>query len=115
MEMYPNGSTDRRARGQDRRPAARAGCGRGQPRGAQAYVGRYQTAGPGAEIALGADGVLTVQLAGQQAIPMRAVSATEFIIQGVNARLVFHPENGQVNRFVVHQNGRELEARRVAP
>ena len=80
----------------------------------QSYVGSYQTAGPGAEIALREDGVLTVQLTGQPAIPLRAVSETEFIVQQVNARLVFHPENGQVNRFVVHQNGRELEARRVA-
>jgi hypothetical protein len=59
--------------------------------------------------------VLTVQLTGQQPIPMRPVSATEYIVQGVNARIVFHPENGQVNRFVVHQGGRELEARRAPP
>lgn len=79
------------------------------------YVGHYQTQGPAAEIALGEDGVLTVQLSGQPAIPLRPVSDTEFIVQRVNARLVFHPENGQVNRFVIHQGGRELEARRVPP
>lgn len=77
------------------------------------YVGHYQTPGPGADIALGENGMLTVQLSGQEAIPMRPVSATEYIVQGVNARLVFHPENGQVNRFVIHQGGRELEGRRV--
>lgn len=77
------------------------------------YVGRYQTPGPAAEIALGENGVLTIQLSGQPAIPLRPTSATEFVVQGVNARLVFHPENGAVNRFVIHQGGRELEGRRV--
>ena len=81
----------------------------------QTYVGHYQTPGPGADIALGENGTLTVQLQGQPAIPMRAVSETEFMVQGVNARIVFHPENGQVNSFVIHQGGRELEARRVPP
>jgi CubicO group peptidase (beta-lactamase class C family) len=79
----------------------------------QSYVGQYQTPGPGAAIALGENGVLTVQLSGQEALPMRALSATEYIVQGVNARIVFHPENGQTGRFVIHQGGRELEARRV--
>jgi D-alanyl-D-alanine carboxypeptidase len=79
------------------------------------YVGQYQTPGPAAEIAMGEDGVLTVRLTGQPAIPLRPVSATEFTVQGVNARIVFHPENGRVNRLVVHQGGRELEARRTGP
>ena len=79
------------------------------------YVGHYQTPGPAAEVAMGADGVLTVRLSGQPAIPLRPASATEFVVQGVGARIVFHPENGAVNRFVIHQGGRELEGRRVAP
>lgn len=114
MEMYANG-------GNIAERAVRTGDVPPEPAAVevsravlQSYVGRYQTMGRSAEVALGEDGVLTVQLAGQEAIPMRAISATEFIVQGVNARLVFHPENGQVNRFIVHQNGRELEARRVA-
>jgi CubicO group peptidase (beta-lactamase class C family) len=81
----------------------------------QTYVGHYRTPGPEADIALGETGVLTVQLSGQPAIPMRAVSETEFIVQGVNARIVFHPENGQVNRFVIHQGERQLEATRAVP
>jgi CubicO group peptidase (beta-lactamase class C family) len=80
----------------------------------ETYVGHYRTPGPEADIALGADGVLTVRLSGQEAIPLRAVSETEYIVQGVNARIVFHPENGQVNRFVIHQGERQLEATRVA-
>lgn len=80
----------------------------------ETYVGRYATEGPSAEIAMGADGVLTVQLEGQPAIPLRARSETEFEVQGVGATIVFHRESGQVNRFVIHQGGRQLEGRRVA-
>ena len=79
----------------------------------ESYVGRYATEGPAAEIAMGADGVLTVRLEGQPAIPLRPTSATQFVIQGVGATIVFHPENGAVNRFVIHQGGRQLEGRRV--
>lgn len=115
MEVYPNGSTTVER-------AVRAGDVPPEPVAAsvsreilQSYVGRYQTPGPVAEIGLGTDGGLIVQLSGQPAIPMRATSATEFIVQGVNARVVFHPENGQVNRLVIHQGERQLEARRITP
>ncbi len=79
------------------------------------YVGRYETEGPAADIAMGEGGALTIQLTNQPAIPLRATSDTEFVIEGVGARIVFHPENGQVNRFVIHQGGRQLEGRRAAP
>lgn len=79
----------------------------------QSYVGHYQTQGPAADIALGDNGVLTVQLSGQPAIPMRAVSDTEFVVQGVGARIVFQPENGRVDRFTIHQGERQIEARRT--
>lgn len=78
----------------------------------ESYVGRYVTGGPIAEIALGEDGRLTIQLSGRPAVPLRAVSATEFIVQRVNARIVFHGENGQVNRLVIHQGERQIEGRR---
>jgi CubicO group peptidase (beta-lactamase class C family) len=115
MEMHQDGS-DTAER------AVRTGDIPPEPAAAQvsraildSYVGHYQTPGPPVEIAMGADGVLTIQLGGQPAIPLRPVSDTEFIVQGVGARIVFHPENGQANRFVIHQGERELEARRVAP
>jgi CubicO group peptidase (beta-lactamase class C family) len=113
MEMYQNGSTtaERAVRTGDVPPEPAAVQ---VPRATlQSYAGRYQTPGPAADIALGENGVLTIQLSGQEAIALRPVSATEFIVQQVNARIVFHPENGQVNRFVIHQGGRELEARRI--
>lgn len=77
------------------------------------YVGHYLTQGPEADVAIGEGGVLTVQLSGQPPIPLRPTSDTEFIVQGVGARIFFHSENGRVNRFVIHQGGRELEARRA--
>jgi hypothetical protein len=79
----------------------------------ESYVGRYQTSGPMADIAIGEGGVLTIHLTGQPALPLRPTSTTEFLVEGVNARIVFHGEGGQVNRFVVHQGGRELEGRRI--
>lgn len=65
------------------------------------------------DIAINEGGVLTVQLSGQPALPLRAASATEFVVQAVNARIVFHSENGAVNRLVIHQNGREIEGCRA--
>jgi hypothetical protein len=77
------------------------------------YVGHYLTEGPQADIAMGESGVLTIQLTGQSPLPLRPINDTEFTVQGVNARVVFHPESGAVNRFTVHQGGREIEARRA--
>jgi D-alanyl-D-alanine carboxypeptidase len=81
----------------------------------QSYAGHYETQGPAADVALRADGVLTIRLQGQEAIPLRARSGTEFVIDGVGATIVFHAENGRVDRFVIRQDGRELEGRRAPP
>ena len=79
----------------------------------QSYVGRY-SAPPGPVTIAFADGdTLTVQLGNQPALPLRATSPTEFAIRGVDARLVFHVENGAVARLVVHQGDRELVAPRA--
>jgi D-alanyl-D-alanine carboxypeptidase len=113
MEMHQNGNDEAER-------AARTGDIPAEPAAAEVgrailetYVGHYVTPGPAVDVALGESGVLTVQLSGQPAIPLRAASATEFVVQGVNARIVFHAENGQVTRLVIHQNGRELEGRRA--
>jgi CubicO group peptidase (beta-lactamase class C family) len=79
----------------------------------QSYAGRYQTAGPAVDITLTDAGTLTIQLTGQPALPLRAASDTDFMVQGVDARIVFHTENGQVTRLVIHQAGQQLEARRA--
>jgi hypothetical protein len=78
----------------------------------QSYVGTYATGGPVVTIAIGTDGGLTVQLSGQPVLPLRATAQNEFQVARVGARIVFHSENGQVNRLVIHQNGRELPAQR---
>jgi hypothetical protein len=74
------------------------------------YVGRYATGGPVVTIALGADGRLTAQMGEQRPVVLRPTSQTEFEVEGVAARVVFHRENGAVTRLVIHQNGRELPA-----
>jgi hypothetical protein len=78
----------------------------------ESYVGRYATPGPVAVIAMAEGGGLTIQLSGQPALALRPASDTEFIVERVNARVTFHSENGQVNRLVIHQGGREIEGRR---
>lgn len=74
------------------------------------YVGAYTSPIGPVMIAWGENGGLTVQLAGQPALPLRAASATEFGVEGVDARIVFHLEGGAVSRLVIHQGGRELPA-----
>ena len=78
----------------------------------ESYVGRY-TAGRGpVTIAWGEGDRLTIQLGSQRALALRPTSETEFGIEGVNARVVFHRDNGAVSRLVLHQGGRELVAAR---
>ncbi len=79
----------------------------------RSYVGAYQTAGPLATIALTEAGGLTIQLAGQPAFPLRAVSATEFNVDQVGARIVFESEGGRATGLVIHQGGRQLPGRRT--
>lgn len=78
------------------------------------YVGRYATGGPMVAIVLGADGKLTVQMDGQPPFTLRPTGETEFAVEGVEARIVFHREGGRVVRLVIHQNGREIPATREA-
>jgi hypothetical protein len=80
----------------------------------QTYVGSYTTPGPQVTIALGADGRLTIQLTGQPAIPMRATSQNEFVVDRVGARVVFNSEGGRVVGLIIHQGGRQLPGTRAA-
>jgi CubicO group peptidase (beta-lactamase class C family) len=79
----------------------------------QSYVGTYQTETLAVTIALGENGWLTITPAGQRPLPMRPVSETEFRIDSGNMRLVFHPENGEVNRFTMYRGARELHGKRT--
>jgi CubicO group peptidase (beta-lactamase class C family) len=79
----------------------------------ESYVGDYTTPGPVATVALTEAGHLTIQLSGQPAIGMRSISATEFRVEQVNARVVFHSEGGQVTGLTIHQGGQQLPGRRT--
>lgn len=80
----------------------------------QSYAGDYQTETIAVTIALGENGRLSMTPAGQAALPMRPVSETEFRIDGTPMRVVFHPENGQVQRFTLYRGARELHGQRIS-
>jgi CubicO group peptidase (beta-lactamase class C family) len=112
MEMHQNGSNE---------PEAAVRTGPVPPEAPpvvvpaevlRTYIGTYTTEGPEVTIALGEDGRLTVQLSGQPALGMRALSQTEFQVDRVGARIVFHVDGGIATRLVIYQGGRELEGRR---
>jgi hypothetical protein len=58
----------------------------------QSYVGTYTSAIGVFTVAVPPEGPMTVQLTGQQPIPVQAVSATEFRTVDVDARIVFQPK-----------------------
>ncbi len=77
------------------------------------YVGNYKAVMGIARVALGESGPMTLQLGGQQPVPIRPISETEFLAEGVDARIVFHLEGSAVKQLVIHQGGRELPAERL--
>ena len=99
MEMHQGGRNEAEL-------ATRAGDIPPEPAAAQvsratllSYVGHYLTGGPQADIAMGDGGrAHRSSSPASRRIPLRPTSDTEFVVQRVNARIVFHSENGQVNR-----------------
>ena len=79
----------------------------------QSYAGTYETPAGRLLVALPEDGQMTVKLGGQEAIPVLAVTQTEFRLVGVDARVAFQVEAGKVTGAVIKQGGRELPAKRV--
>ena len=79
----------------------------------QTYVGAYTTEALPVTVALGENGRLTMTPAGQAPMPLRPVSQTEFRIDGTPMRVVFHAENGEVNRFTLYRGARELHGTRT--
>ncbi|HEX8192001.1 MAG TPA: serine hydrolase domain-containing protein [Allosphingosinicella sp.] len=77
------------------------------------YAGRFQTETVALVIALGENGRLTLTQEGREPVPLRPVSDTEFRIDGTPMRIVFHPENGAVDRFTLYRGARELHGRRT--
>ena len=100
--------------------AARAGDIPPEPKAADVpratlltYAGNYETPMGMLAVALPEEGPMTVKLGGQPAIPVAAVSQTEFRLIGVDARVEFKSEGGKVTGAVIKQRGRELPAKRV--
>jgi hypothetical protein len=113
MAMYQNGAVtpDLSARSGPIPPEPKAAE---VPRATlQTYVGQYVAAIGTLTVALPANGPMTVQLTGQQPIPVAAISQTEFRTLGVDARLEFKLEGGKVVGVVLNQGGREIQAKRV--
>jgi CubicO group peptidase (beta-lactamase class C family) len=80
------------------------------------YVGRYDIEEPKRTLTITRDGdQLSAQLSGQEAFPIYPESAERFFYKVVNARITFvKDESGQVRRLILHQNGRDVEAKRRA-
>jgi hypothetical protein len=79
----------------------------------QTYVGTYATEGPVVTVALAENGTLTIAPAGQSPLFMRPVSETEFRVDAAGFRVVFHKEDGKVDRLTLYRGARELHGKRT--
>lgn len=79
----------------------------------ESYAGSYNAGGAMLVVAVPAEGPMTAKLGGQPAIPLAALSQTEFRTIGVDARLEFIIEGGKVAAAVLKQGGREMKALRA--
>lgn len=79
------------------------------------YVGQYRFSF-GAELDVRLQGAqLEAQLTGQPAFPIYASAADKFFYKIIKAQLDFeHDASGRVVAVVLHQNGQDLRAPRIA-
>lgn len=78
----------------------------------EAYVGAYALGAAVLEIRFAEAGALEAQLTGQDPIAINAISETEFLVSGVDARLIF--SSGEPAPSVtLQQSGQEILAERV--
>ncbi|MEO7563930.1 MAG: serine hydrolase [Sphingomicrobium sp.] len=73
------------------------------------YAGRYDSAAGAFVIKHDGDG-LTVKLAAQPTLPLKALSLTEFEITQVGAKVRFNGSEGKIMSLTLFQGGQELEA-----
>lgn len=79
----------------------------------ETYVGSYALSPQFVLTVALENGQLMVQATGQQKFPVFAESKTDFFYKVVDAQITFKPdENGRVDKLILHQNGRDLEATR---
>jgi len=81
----------------------------------ESYVGRYELA-PTFVIAVTLEeGQLAIQATGQGKLPIFAESQTKFFCKQVDAQISFEKEaSGQVKQLILHQNGLNQPAKRLA-
>jgi CubicO group peptidase (beta-lactamase class C family) len=81
----------------------------------QRYVGTYSVHGSKVGITMAETGGLVVHAPGDTPRPLRAMSATEFDVDGIGARITFHQAADAVTHFLVRmQSGQELKGDRLA-
>jgi D-alanyl-D-alanine-carboxypeptidase/D-alanyl-D-alanine-endopeptidase len=79
----------------------------------ETYVGSYALSPQFVLTVALENGQLMVQATGQQKFPVFAESKTDFFYKVVDAQITFKSdENGKVEKLVLHQNGRDMEATR---
>jgi len=77
-----------------------------------AYAGTYSTPMGKAVIAFGEGDSLTIQLAGQPALPMRATGESEFSVEKVGAKVSFVASGAKVSGLEIAQGGQKLPGTR---
>ena len=77
------------------------------------YAGRYDLPPIGVfTIALTEAGTLTAQLTGQPALPLVAISATEFRTEGGDAKVTFEAGADASTKVTIHQGGQSISGAR---
>jgi len=80
----------------------------------EAYVGEYELSPSFTLTVSMADGKLFCQATGQSRFPIYAESQTRFFLKAVEAQIDFlKEENGQTNKLILHQGGRDMPAPRI--
>ena len=69
-------------------------------------------AAPNAGRAMSPSDALSIQLAGQPALPLRATSASEFMVDQVGAKVAFTTTAGKIGGLTIEQGGRTLPGTR---
>ena len=76
------------------------------------YVGGYTAPMGAVTIAEAGEGRLTIQLAGQRALALRATGIADFDVEHVGAKVHFVEADGKIVRLDIAQRGRTLPATR---
>lgn len=81
----------------------------------ESYVGRYKAEQFVMVIFFDGEGKLTARMEGRGEGRMRALSQTEFSVEGAPIRLLFEESDGRVNRLTVRNGAQDIAATRTEP